>query len=230
MNGVIIAANTNIDWMKKFAQRTISTGNAKIDSLINAFGLKYNNYIRLTDFDGVYLETTHNYNIKSVNQLFLKIPGVKYSESFMVGKGNYTTTISDSIFSDHIELTYSYGWGDCPSGCINRHYWVFNIYDDAKVEFVRSYGKNIPIASIFDSFDNHSTLKIFPNPTSSIVTIRPQHGQDWKNIQIVNAVGKVVMEEKYTATIDLENSPTGVYTLRLYDQQGLQKQTKVVKK
>ncbi len=40
--------------------------------------------------------------------------------------GAGTEIINDSIYSTHVELTYSYGWGDCPSGCMWRRYWKFS--------------------------------------------------------------------------------------------------------
>lgn len=36
--------------------------------------------------------------------------------------------------------TFSLGWGDCPSGCINNHYWEFNVIRYSIVTLIREYG------------------------------------------------------------------------------------------
>ncbi|NOU61031.1 hypothetical protein [Marinifilum caeruleilacunae] len=45
---------------------------------------------------------------------------------------------------DFIHLIYSYGWGDCPSGCINRHYWELGIYGSGAIELLSESGKELP--------------------------------------------------------------------------------------
>jgi hypothetical protein len=41
-----------------------------------------------------------------------------------------------------IELTI--GWGDCPSGCINRHVWTFDVDATGKVTLVGESGDEVP--------------------------------------------------------------------------------------
>lgn len=48
---------------------------------------------------------------------------------------------------DHIEVAwphyiFSRGWGDCPSGCIYRHYWRFYVDEDT-VYLAQEYGDNL---------------------------------------------------------------------------------------
>lgn len=49
---------------------------------------------------------------------------------------------------DHIAVhwpyyIFSYGWGDCPAGCICRHYWRFYV-DADDVVLVEEYGDELP--------------------------------------------------------------------------------------
>ena len=51
-----------------------------------------------------------------------------------VGDGN---DIEYDSLSD--EYRFQLGWGDCPSGCIGKHFWVFTVHD-GKVTLVREEG------------------------------------------------------------------------------------------
>lgn len=35
--------------------------------------------------------------------------------------------------------TFSHGWGDCPSGCISRQFWVFSVSSTGQVTLLREY-------------------------------------------------------------------------------------------
>ncbi len=78
--------------------------------------------------------------------------------------------------------------------------------------------------------ENNQLLKLFPNPTTGLVTIGNGQIDSFANIQILNTLGMVVLEEKFTNTINMEALPTGVYWLRTQDLQGRLLQAKVVKK
>jgi hypothetical protein len=41
-------------------------------------------------------------------------------------------------------LTYEVGWGDCPSGCIERHHWVYAVSRDGAVTLVSEDGSPVP--------------------------------------------------------------------------------------
>ncbi|WP_227815927.1 hypothetical protein [Nitrogeniibacter aestuarii] len=32
-----------------------------------------------------------------------------------------------ATFTDPVKLRYEHGWGDCPAGCIHRHFWVIRV-------------------------------------------------------------------------------------------------------
>ena len=37
---------------------------------------------------------------------------------------------------------FSFGWGDCPAGCIHRHFWKFYVDEDT-VQLVQEYGDDL---------------------------------------------------------------------------------------
>ena len=57
---------------------------------------------------------------------------------------------------------------------------------------------------------NHE-LQVYPNPTSQIARIN----QVVKRAQVYNTSGSVLLEERHTSAIDLNELPSGVYFLRL---------------
>jgi hypothetical protein len=73
---------------------------------------------------------------------FDPIEGVKYaSAGSAIGDGN---DIEGTLGDDFVELQYSVGSGDCPSGCINRHYWTFRVFEDGRVMFRGESGDSRP--------------------------------------------------------------------------------------
>ena len=41
-------------------------------------------------------------------------------------------------------VTFEVGWGDCPSGCIDRHGWTFGVTRDGAVTLVDDRGSPVP--------------------------------------------------------------------------------------
>jgi hypothetical protein len=50
---------------------------------------------------------------------------------------------------DHgYQVDVEMGWGDCPSGCINKHQWTFLVTPAGKVELVGQAGDPVPAGGI----------------------------------------------------------------------------------
>lgn len=81
-------------------------------------------------------------NIFALGKRFEKINGVIYAEPNGVdGDGN---NITANIETDYVKYEHSVGWGDCPAGCICRHYWIFYVKYNGEVEYIGSYGNQLP--------------------------------------------------------------------------------------
>jgi hypothetical protein len=63
----------------------------------------------------------------------------------LIGASRYweATALADGAYQ--IKLTL--GWGDCPSGCIERHTWVFMVTADGQVTLVEESGDPLPEGS-----------------------------------------------------------------------------------
>ena len=80
-------------------------------------------------------------NILYLGNIFERISGVNYAEpDKAIGDGNY---IKAQIESSYIKYIFSIGWGDCPAGCIHRHFWEYTVSYKGEVKYLGSYGDKI---------------------------------------------------------------------------------------
>ena len=169
MNNFYIRADSNLAWMQELQNGNLTTGNPTIDNVITTYGLSIYSYYASPVFPThlVVFETDSNYNLPIITNDLDTITGVLYAEpNGYFGDGN---NIWDSIYTDHVELIYSLGWGDCPSGCTSRRNWKFNVYFDCSVEFVESYGTPLSLTGITDI--NRTLISVYPNPMVTEATI-----------------------------------------------------------
>jgi len=111
----------------------------ELDQIIDRYDLKLDSLEK-----GSYLV----YSLDGINQLALanqlrNFPFILGSEAFNCGGDGSQIEIS-SLSSDYIHLIYSYGWGDCYSGCINRHYWELGIHGSGLIEILTESGEDLP--------------------------------------------------------------------------------------
>ena len=71
------------------------------------------------------------------------------------------------------------------------------------------------------------TFKLYPNPTSSFVTI--QNDLEIKNITIYNQIGQLISSQKNTQ-VDLSNASSGIYLLHIDFENGQKAIEKIIKK
>ena len=119
------------------------------------------------------------------------------------------------LFPGYTQLTYSHGWGDCPSGCIHRRYWQFNVYPDCSVEFVTSYGDPVDhVTGLSPSMPDEAVA--FPNPFSNEIVIE---GIDYPGFYtLYDSQGKKVRSGVYHLNIAIENLGSlskGIYLLEV---------------
>lgn len=141
-HSVIVAVDSNKSWTNNWRLGNRITGNSQIDGLVLNYDLRLINYYSYPILHAAVLESPKPINIYALSKKFNTIDGVIFAEeNRTVGEGN---DISALIEQNYLTIVFSKGWGDCPAGCIYRHYWLFNIKFDGNVSFVRSYGDVIP--------------------------------------------------------------------------------------
>jgi hypothetical protein len=45
-------------------------------------------------------------------------------------------------------ITITIGWGDCPSGCISHHVWVYEVSADGEVTLIEESGDPVPAGDV----------------------------------------------------------------------------------
>ncbi|HNX44535.1 MAG TPA: T9SS type A sorting domain-containing protein [Bacteroidales bacterium] len=208
-----VIADSNQSWMQQLRNGVIPTGEPAVDSLMQLFNLSVESYSSVS-YQGnhtVHFTSDKNYNILALVGLWNSVPGF-YSclpHGFMCP----SMSLKDSIYSDHVELTYSHGWGDCSAGCLHR-YWKFNVYFDCSVGFAGSYGVPVPIG-MEDHFSNE--VSVLPNPFSQGISVNGITPPFLYSIRDMS--GKVIISEECTGN-EIENLDVlkpGFYILSVND-------------
>jgi hypothetical protein len=113
--------------------------NLSLDLLINEYDLQLDS-IRETQY---MVHTGTGINQESLASELKKFTFIKKAQAAnCIGDGSHIEIIYFN--PDFIQLIYSYGWGDCPSGCTNRHYWELGIYGSGLIELLSESGKELP--------------------------------------------------------------------------------------
>lgn len=214
LRSFIVNADSTLPWMQQLHQGNIPTGTPAIDQLLSAYAMTLSDYHTYSWLNGGHLavfNTGINVNLPPLCALFAAQPGVHYAEpNGGCCDGN---TITDSVHTDHVNIVYSRGWGDCPAGCTERRFWEFNVPPDCSVEYVGSYGTPLSIPS---AISEHPlpTLSIFPNPAQDVLWI---HGTSGNRTALIHAAdGRLVSRARITdAGIDIGQLPVGFYVLHL---------------
>lgn len=141
-HSIIVAVDSNKSWTNNWRLGNRLTGNSQIDGLVLNYDLRLMNYYSYAILHAAVLESPKPINIYALGKKFQSIDGVIFAEENRTGGDG--DDINASIEAEFLSIEFSKGWGDCPAGCIYRHYWLFNIKFDGSVSFIKSYGDVIP--------------------------------------------------------------------------------------
>lgn len=141
---ILVFADTTAPWVDAWRAGETETGNRQIDKLVNEFNLDLVDYSELSNVLSTSMATLRSnraINVFAVGRLFEELNDVESA-----GPDHYTdgSDISVLFFDDHLRYSFEFGFGDCPSGCINRHIWHFNVHEDGTVEFDGEKGDPLP--------------------------------------------------------------------------------------
>lgn len=135
---VIVYADSTAPWLDAWRSDTARTGNPSIDVLVDRFKLSFVEFKELkhtSDFTLTILESEELLNMHAVGRYFTKNSDlVRFAGYDGIFGGHRDITVK--VTRDSILYTFFYGSGDCPSGCINKHYWDFRVNPDGSVEFL----------------------------------------------------------------------------------------------
>ena len=142
LNTLLVAVDTSYSWTKAWQNKTVTTDNSQINDLILPYDFKIHSYFSLTTYYVAELKTDRSINLYALSERLEKIPGVLHAGPDSYGGGG--NDIEATIYTNsNIEYIFSIGWGDCPSGCIERHYWKYTVDTEGYVHFVKEYGNQL---------------------------------------------------------------------------------------
>jgi hypothetical protein len=144
LHSLLVGVDSSKEWTRAWRNGRRLTGNAQVDDLMERYSLELDGYYSWPDLQLAVLRSQRPLNILALGQSFGKVSGVIYAEpNGMGGDGN---NITASIQPEFLRYVFSVGYGDCPAGCIARHFWEFQVRYDGEVTFVRSYGFPPPLS------------------------------------------------------------------------------------
>jgi hypothetical protein len=215
-----VQADTALPWMDSLNNGVIPTGNVYIDSLISSHYLNLTGYSEFGNFFNYHIASfvsDSSYNLFALGSAFMESPMVFGSglNALVLDGGDITCNIN----SDHVELTYSIGWGDCMSGCIYERFWVFKVYFDCSVEYVGSYGDVIYYMDV--DHESEEKLHLYPNPATTSISLSGI--TENSEILMTDLHGKIIFRtitSDRNLTLDVSIFERGIYIVRVNSSRG----------
>lgn len=222
LNTLVVIADSNLVWMTNLRYNRFPIRDHTIEQMMSTYSLKKSFYSGLLQPSMVVFKTDHNMNLAPLAVKMKSHVGVAAAEAeYLYGDGN---DIRDSINDEFVELTYSFGWQDCPEGCVLRRYWKFRVFTDCSVEYSGSYGSYLEASILLNVLENESAftdIRVYSNPVKSKVYLECPAMKGRKiSVTLKNKKGNVVYflkELKTPQEIDMLLFSNGVYQLELND-------------
>jgi hypothetical protein len=210
---ILLYAKKDLFWMQNLKKGQLPCGNTALDSILAHYGIQKYTYdsISVFSFHSVVFYPPVPLNTLALAKVIDQLPDLEALSYYIFGDGN---RLQDSVFDDHIELTYSYGWGDCPSGCGYRRFWKFKVYNDCSVEFVGSSGKTLPTLSVPVTLEKE-IWQVYPNPFTK--TLEISEISEPCEYVLYSLDGRLVKQGSLDGNqiTDLDILPKGLYFLHL---------------
>lgn len=140
MNGLLIEFVDTIGLKNELLTSPGYTSNELLNQLYLAYGFK--SITQSWSPEQVYIKSMQNYNVRYIREQLLlteEIKAVYYNAHFLDG-----TSIEHIEYTDHDIFIFSFGWGDCPSGCMNEHLWKVKVDQLCNVSLLEEYGNALP--------------------------------------------------------------------------------------
>ena len=208
-NSLFMKIDTNYAWIKTFLQDSLISGNNTFDSITSLYNFKLDEYWNFTSFNAIIIKTKSILNIPSLVPIFQQFDGLSDIIGYCLCEGD-GDNIETIIINDTANISFSAGWGDCPAGCMFRHYWEFSVIE-CNAEFEGSYGD--PFTLLNDEISNK--MIVYPNPVSDkLYLFEKNMGKSY--ILIYDLSGNVISQfESVSREIDFTGFKSGIYMLRM---------------
>jgi hypothetical protein len=131
-------------WADPWRRGERLTGYPPVDTPMEAYDLQLDDFRTSPSLGEIAtLYSAAHINTPALAALFAGVDRIGYA-----GYGNGSIGGGDDIearaMDGYVELDFSVGYGDCPSGCIYRHYWMFRAHADGRVVYRGERGDGAP--------------------------------------------------------------------------------------
>lgn len=139
LSSMYFKVDTGRTEIKNLAANVIPTGESSLDNLLTTYGFDtVRTSLSYPQFPWLTVYTDEAYNMIPLQKEFNDIGSIEIAD-FEKGCGNWDpNSVTLSRNEQSATITFSLGWGDCPSGCMNRKYWEFEV-SNGKAEFIKTY-------------------------------------------------------------------------------------------
>lgn len=235
----LITYDTSQQWTQAWTNGGLVTGNAYIDTLVSKFqlgGLQNIGFMPGT----IVLSTPLFLNPLALADTFKLNSGILYfqeNSALAVGDKIHYTSIETTSFFD-----FTFGWDDCPSGCINTATWKYQVDNNCQVTYLNredAIGTNTALPqgnpncgnllSIEKENLNHK-LQVYPNPTHDVVNIQLEN-ENITLIELCTIEGKILktINNSFTfARLDVSDLGKGLYVLTVHTENNKQANKRLI--
>ena len=144
---LLVEVDPRVAWTEAWLRGDQVTGVREVDSLVVRYGLTITKVLTLAPIHTyVALNSAEPLDIPSLAARLLDIEGIEAADAIrFTGGGN---DIESTVEPGLLRLAFSLGFGDCPAGCVGRHYWFFEVTEDGVARFRGTNGDPVPTFSV----------------------------------------------------------------------------------
>jgi len=232
---IAVKVDTSYSWTLQWRNLQTITGYNDLDKLITTYGFTIIQFQSLGNY--ACLNTNQELNIQALCDSLKNLNGIIWAttNNGYAGTGNYITYTSNGLTQNY---NFTLGYGDCPSGCTAYYTWKFKVYQGCNVAFdgVVIYNpgnESFPPPSINCNYDvlDHSEeeiygfiVELFPNPTSTTITISIPLQSTNSELSIMNIQGQLLLKQALTqgkAVVDVSSFSKGMYFIKVSGDRGV---------
>lgn len=143
MRDTLVSVFKDAPWHANWEAGTFASGVSALDTILTEFKIvSIQKVVSLEDSTVFKLTFEHPLNIRRIaDRIKATSDHIKYAEiNGRAGDGN---NIGFQQENGQRKYDFSRGWGDCPSGCINRRHWIVTIAADGTMTIEES-GSPLP--------------------------------------------------------------------------------------
>lgn len=215
---IYVNVDTAETWGKNFQNGVFPTGDPVVDDLIVNYQLRAKFFYVYLNNRTLIVNSPFAVNTVALVKAFNGAAGLLFAETTSgIGDGDRTEIQS---WDNPMVIDFSYGWGDCPAGCIWRHYWRFSVDDMCQATFIQSWGDPLPPVataepSVVKAFD------VLGLPGGPFIHLKVVLTKDVPfDVRVWNILGQLEQQHHFPAgvldkTLDWGEAAPGVYFVEL---------------